>query len=530
MADKKQDRKLEEKLVALARSKGAAFLRMKGVTSVGVGYRETDGKPTDELCIQVTVERKVAPERLEEAGLTLLPEVIQADDGTVVKVDVVQRSYKPGYRVVSELEHEALEDEADPHEQRRTRLDPVVPGISVANRRETAGTVGAIVYDQETGEPYVLSNWHVLHGPEGRIQDPVVQPGPFDNADLDGNHLGRLIRSHLGLAGDCAIASIEGREFREEILELDRAPKRVAKVNLGDRVVKSGRTTAVTHGVVHRIGVTVKIDYGGSVGVQEIGGFEVRPNSDKPADRGEISMGGDSGSLWVVDTEGEDKDVAVGLHFAGETDPDPAAEHALACNLHSVFEKLGVSFEDRNAEFVDDEQLWNEVMARLSLLEQRLALQQGASKACSCRGEANGKALTPQYDDMVRAPEALPIYGRWCGPGHGGGTPIDDLDAACMRHDRCYSRKGYFDCGCDADLIRDISTAVATGNVRPQGRVMGPIIAAWFKAQPCAYHLGKIPIPGGTGGTATAVSLVGTGVKSVVKGGKKLWKKVKGLF
>jgi len=40
MTDKKQDRKLEEKPVALARSKGQAFLRMKGVTSVGVGYRE----------------------------------------------------------------------------------------------------------------------------------------------------------------------------------------------------------------------------------------------------------------------------------------------------------------------------------------------------------------------------------------------------------------------------------------------------------------------------------------------------------
>lgn len=35
-------------------------------------------------------------------------------------------------------------------------------------------------------------------------------------------------------------------------------------------------------------------------------------------------------------------DVAVGLHFAGETDPDPAAEHALACEIHKVLDKLSV--------------------------------------------------------------------------------------------------------------------------------------------------------------------------------------------
>lgn len=37
-------------------------------------------------------------------------------------------------------------------------------------------------------------------------------------------------------------------------------------------------------------------------------------------------------------------DIAVGLHFAGETDPDPSEEHALACNIHSVLEKLDVTF------------------------------------------------------------------------------------------------------------------------------------------------------------------------------------------
>lgn len=29
-------------------------------------------------------------------------------------------------------------------------------------------------------------------------------------------------------------------------------------------------------------------------------------------------------------------------------------------------------------------------------------------------------------------------WGRWCGPGYGGGDPIDALDCACRDHDRCY--------------------------------------------------------------------------------------------
>ena len=53
---------------------------------------------------------------------------------------------------------------------------------------------------------------------------------------------------------------------------------------------------------------------------------------------------------------------------------------------------------------------------------------------------------------------------------------------------------------------------------------------------PCAYHpFGKgLPIPGGSGGTAALVN-AGTGAlksayKSVKKGAKKVWKKIKGWF
>jgi hypothetical protein len=326
----------EEKLKQIVRKHAQRYLREPNVTSVGVGYRIKDGKSTGEMVIQFTVENKLSPEELRAENIPILPEKIVADDGTEVPVDVIERSYKPDVVVLGA-------SAADFRRQRRTRLDPVRPGISICHRDGTAGTAGAVVYDIMTGDPYILSNWHVLQGPAGKVGEDIIQPGAFDGGTLNTGRVGKLVRSHLGLAGDCAICSIEGRGLEERILELDVTPRRIGRANLGDKVVKSGRTTGVTFGIVRRVGVVAKLNYE-SAGTVEIGGFEIGPNPEKlPAD-GEISSGGDSGSCWLIDSA-ENADVVVGLHFAGETDPDPGAEHAMACNIHSVFEKLGVSFE-----------------------------------------------------------------------------------------------------------------------------------------------------------------------------------------
>ncbi len=42
---------------------------------------------------------------------------------------------------------------------------------------------------------------------------------------------------------------------------------------------------------------------------------------------------------------------------------------------------------------------------------------------------------------------------RWCGPGCSGpGPPINDVDACCMRHDRCL-RRGIHPCICDEQFM-----------------------------------------------------------------------------
>lgn len=320
----------KDRYQAAVRQVADEYLQKPNITSVGIGYKIVDGKQTDEQVLQFTVGRKLTPEALAEESLPPIPETITAN-GITFKTDVVERDFKPHPVPV------AIEAKPD----RKRRLDPMMPGVSIGNFRITAGTLGCVVKDVATGEPRILSNWHVLQGGEGKLGDVIVQPGTFDDNRIAQNGAGFLVRSFLGLAGDCALARPSGRGLSDQVLDLGVAVGGIADPELGDPVVKSGRTTSVTFGRVTRIHTISKIDYD-VVGEQQIGGFEIGPDPERPAVDGEISRGGDSGSAWLaVDANGNATDTMVGLHFAGET-VEPA-EFAIACYASSVFEKLEIA-------------------------------------------------------------------------------------------------------------------------------------------------------------------------------------------
>jgi endonuclease G len=328
------DEKLLASLRQFIRTKGVDYLEDPNISSIGVGHKITDGKPTGEISLQFTVDKKMAePEALESLGTEPIPETIVVD-GVAVPTDVIERSYRPAFRIVAEARSP----------QSKLRVDPIVPGVSVGHVRVSAGTIGCIVYDKNDGTPLILSNWHVLHGPTGALGDVIVQPGPHDDNRLDGNRLGQLKRSHLGAAGDCAVATIQDRRFETEIPGLDITPEQLGEPELDDTVVKNGGTTGATHGLVRRVDVLAKISYG-AAGVHAIGGFEIGPDPANPPADGEISRGGDSGAAWMFKAgNGKPSKVLAGLHFAGEAGSDPD-EHALACLPQSVFEKLDITLQ-----------------------------------------------------------------------------------------------------------------------------------------------------------------------------------------
>ncbi len=487
----------QQRAVEALRMNQRRLLDHQGVTSVGVGYCMKDGKPTDQVCIVCTVEEKLSPEALGDRNITPLPSAVPAPDGALINVDVVERSFRANFQVRDEPT-----EQVEAHDVRRTQQSPMMPGISVSNVNGTAGTIGAFVFDRNSGEPLLLSNWHVLHGPNGAFGDAIVQPGPFDDPSIEGNGCGVLLRSHLGMAGDCAVARLNGRAWKREVLEINRTPRRMADPDLDDLVVKSGRTTGVTRGIVSRVDVVAKINYGGAVGVQEVGGFEIRPNPGQPLANGELSMGGDSGSLWMLDVAvgSPDADVVLGLHFAGETDPAPSAEHAVACKITSVADKLKIVLEPSAEETMEEHELIQEIVARLARLE--AAVVQSAQSGCQCNGGSNGASQSHAMPaDLVATAEAgLPVYGNWCGPGHGGGPAIDAVDGACKTHDECYDRRGYLDCDCDKALTSALDRLIASRRITGRARRAAVGIRAYFSASPCVRHvrIGNqvIPIPG----------------------------------
>ncbi|WP_227268407.1 DNA/RNA non-specific endonuclease [Roseobacter weihaiensis] len=329
-----EDPELMRDLRRFIRTRGTTYLRDPNVTSIGIGRKNGDG----EISVVFTVREKLGVSALESLGSKVLPERIDTN-GRSVPTDVVQRSYKPSYTIV----------ERGPASALKSRLDPLVPGASVSHPDGTAGTLGAIVFDATSGAPCILSNWHVLHGETGQIGDRIVQPGPFDDNNTKDNTCGSLLRSHLGIAGDCALARIEERSFERAVYGLDTVLTQIADVSLGDTVVKTGRTTGTTYGIVRRTDVIVQIDFGDTVGTQDIGCFEIAPNPEFPAADGEISMGGDSGAIWIISESERATDIFAGLHFAGEGDASPD-EHAMACYPKSVQSKLGFTLAPPNAQ------------------------------------------------------------------------------------------------------------------------------------------------------------------------------------
>jgi len=297
------------------------FGQRANVTGIDIGYKYDGGVRTDQVTVRIHVREKIPTEALSEAET--FPREI---DG--VAIDVIQGHYSPSANGILSLL------------SRRHRRDPIRPGISVSHPLVSAGTIGAVVFDRATGAPCILSNWHVLAGSVfAQVGDAILQPGRFDGGRRETDTIAHLERMHLGRRGDAAIAILNGERQASRIHDDTTVEVRTARrAGLGDTVAKSGRTTGVTSGVVDGMG-RYRITY--SVGTHEIEGFLIRATTDGNPDNIEISGAGDSGSLWYDPATQE----GLGLHFAGESDPAPTAEYALACHLEAVLDELNISLE-----------------------------------------------------------------------------------------------------------------------------------------------------------------------------------------
>jgi len=280
-----------------------------------------NGKELPLLCLRIYVSKKIPEDLLSKKDL--VPTSIEGAITDVVEVGEI-RSPPP----------KSIDTEEPVDRKKRRR--PAPGGISYGHYAITAGTKSCMV-KKPSGEVYTLSNSHVAANTgKGKEGDPVLQPGPYDggaeardtidtlseyvpisfqnkcmiaNTVLDVlNTISRFLKrkTRFSLESDNLVDAAISRpinlsDHSFEILSLGK-PKGFRLATVGMLVLKSGRTTGTTSGIIRDIDATITVSYG------ELGSavFIHQILTDKMVE------GGDSGSL-LEDQEG----YAVGLLFAG---------------------------------------------------------------------------------------------------------------------------------------------------------------------------------------------------------------------
>jgi len=306
-----------EKIRKIKKKVEADLLKRPGVIAVSVGFKVVKGKKTKELAIKVHVEEKKDVPNKEK-----VPKEIEG-----VKTDVVQRKYVPHMQLQRMLD---LAPRID-----TTRYANLVGGMSIGPCRSIwlappdvtaagwylmSGTLGAVVFDVDSGDPMMLSNFHVLAVDAGwAAGDNVSQPSRGDGGACPADSVGTLQRAVLAGSTDGAVATIDTtvRSYSCQILDIGNVGGS-ATVSIGDAVRKRGRTTELTHGTVDDIDVTVTVPYPAGIGDVTLTD-QIIIETDT-AQNASFGRSGDSGSMLVT----ENNRIA-GLYFAGtteETAPD----------------------------------------------------------------------------------------------------------------------------------------------------------------------------------------------------------------
>jgi len=295
------------------------LLKRPGVTGVGVGYKYVKGQRTDEVAIQVFVEKKRDVPRAER-----IPTQIDK-----VPTDVIEREI---------VLHTLRVPVADVELQADTgRYDPLQGGISIGPCRAIGGyvytgTLGAIVRDNATGDAMLLSNFHVMCVDSGwSVGDTMANPSRVDTGACPADIVGTLERAQLTNAVDAAVARHTARTTQCSIVDIGDVAG-TAGATLGMAVRKRGRTTGLTYGTVDTVSLSVNINYGPSLGTMTLNN-QIGVTVDT-AQSTQFGNKGDSGSV-VVDGSRN----VIGLHFAGSTD----GTYGVANPIAAVLAALNVS-------------------------------------------------------------------------------------------------------------------------------------------------------------------------------------------
>jgi endonuclease G len=287
------------------------ILSYEGVNSVGIGYKIVNGKKTSELAILVFVTSKKPLSGLDKSQI--IPQKIDSVPTDIIEMAPLQYLVLP-----------ADETKDTPSNQDHGRYRPLVGGIQLYLNDKTGawyGTLGTFVksQDNEDQSMYLLSNLHVL-----KSVGLAVYQSNKGNSNLIGatSFAQEFENTDAALAvldnpSDVAVNTIQDMGIVNETKDVDIT-------DLDKDVMKRGRTTLLTTGIVFAIDVTLEIN--GKTCTEcvmvsaEAGKAFVQP--------------GDSGSPVVLKEDNK----LTGLLFAG----NKSGEIGVFCKIGNVFENLNI--------------------------------------------------------------------------------------------------------------------------------------------------------------------------------------------
>lgn len=307
---------------------------LSNVHASGVGIRVKGGKPVkDNFVLKVYVFDK-----LDLGAQT--PAITRDFQGIEVDVEPL-----PIQLALSETKAAATTVE-----EHRSKQRPIVGGVSIAPLNESfVGTLGCFLQRTVSGskQVFILSNNHVLADTNRlAIGTPIVQPGP-EVSPTSPNDVFAALSAFIPLqfpatridpvvnVFDAAIAVVADENLirKGAMLGIEKYDPKVAVAVPGMRVIKSGRTTGVTTGVVTATRVNgVQVNYGTRTSPR-IATFNdtveiVSEDETKP-----FSMPGDSGSV-ILDA---DTGRPVALLFAGDGRTTTACDLGGVCRQFQAF-------------------------------------------------------------------------------------------------------------------------------------------------------------------------------------------------
>ncbi|MDX2504247.1 MAG: hypothetical protein QNL62_07200 [Gammaproteobacteria bacterium] len=288
--------------------------------AIGIGRKVVKGKPGNQLCLRVYVEKKLSESKLDDSAR--IPGNIRFFSGKKNKEVTISTD-------VIEAPRAQLEP-FDPEARHR----PVMGGLSGGISGDT-GTIGGWVWDETDDTIVMLSNDHVFGHTVG---SDILQPGTADGGTLPADKIGDTKR---GIARtdppninnvDCAIGDPDSDDIYElTVHDIGPAVYAIDVATLDMEVEKYGQTTEHTYGIIEDVNWSGMVSgrlYDDCIFVEH-----AAPSAD-------WSAGGDSGSLVFSQTSiSSDSDIkpVVGLHFAG------GGTHGIECKIQNVFNDLNLT-------------------------------------------------------------------------------------------------------------------------------------------------------------------------------------------